>query len=249
MGMTAQIRPQAAPPGSGRLAGAIGRLSAGDEAAGTANPIQAVLREIDETVLPRRITLRSETGAAVDLLVSNRRLYAVTVGGEAGADPSDPQEAAGIFARRLKAALGQVRRVTLHAARPEVDPDVQHIGCTAQALAQAIGVAFRANTAAGLEEFLAWIEAEALAWLRPGKGGAERSGGAADLIGPLRAFAGRTPEGATQVGGRAPLCSLLPLPDGRLVLSVSGAGRGMVAVLAEDRRGALLDIWHSLIAP
>ena len=68
MGMTAQIRPQAAPPGSGRLAGAIGRLSARDEAAGTANPIQAVLREIDETVLPRRITLRSETGAAVDLL-------------------------------------------------------------------------------------------------------------------------------------------------------------------------------------
>lgn len=248
MGMTARIHHSAASPGNGRLAGAIGRLTAREKGVGECTPLQRVLREIDETVLPRRIALRTDHGAQVELLVSNRRLAAVSVKGRAGADvePSDPKEAAQIFARRLHAVLGKAKSITLNAARHEFDPSGQLIGCSAMSLARVLRTSFRSDSkASGLADFLTKIEEEALAWLALRPGAQERSGGDAKLIGALRPFAGRTPEGSgAQVGGRSPTCTLLPLPDGRIILSVSGGGGRMVAILPPDRRAAIIDTWQ-----
>lgn len=248
MGMTARIHHSGASPGSGRLAGAIGRLTAREKGAGECTPLQLVLREIDETVLPRRIALRTDQGAQAELLVSNRRLAAVSVKGRAGADaePSDPKEAAQIFGRRLHAVLGKARSVVLNAARHDFDPSGRLIGCSAMSLARVLRTSFRSdNKASGLADFLTWIEEESLAWLALGPGVPERSGGDIKLVGALRSFAARAPEASgAQVGGRAPACTVLPLPDGRVILSVSGRGGRMVAILPPERRASIIKAWQ-----
>lgn len=142
--------------------------------------LSAVLTEIDETVLPRRIDLRRPDGVGLRLDVAGRRVLALP-GGD-GPLPDAPDAAARMVARALGAHLGAARTVTLVVQRPEGTP-VAATGCGVAHLAHALGLPASADPDPDIGTGLVRaLDALAIAWVRlasPGQIAAQ--GGAPDV--------------------------------------------------------------------
>ncbi len=107
------------------------------------NGLTAVLKCVDATILPRALTVATETGDTLRLLVSNRRLMRVERDGEMTQDgdaPADPAEAAARFAERLEPVLRKAGQVTIGTARYTTDALFWDVGCGAGRLAALMGV-------------------------------------------------------------------------------------------------------------
>lgn len=170
-----------------------------------ANGLAAVLSEIDETILPRHLTLLSDTGKVV-LGAGNRRLMAIVrVEGDALADMA---EVVGVSMTRPDVAdLGRVRdlmtvafstsKSILVTSTPN-DGDTFSFadGTTAAALASAWGVdldgALAGDGAAGqdhVSRFLGAMASTPSAWLQLSAGKPAAEGGDATLVLRLKDFA------------------------------------------------------------
>ena len=167
-------------------------------------PLAAILREVDETVLPRRLTFR-RGAAALTVAAGNRRLVSVDTAEGPGAG-----EAADILGVDLTrpdvAMLGQLREA-LTASLPGDAPILVTIapatdskadfaaGTTAFALASAWGVDIsspeeaEAEPPGALDTFLGTAPSLARAWLRITSGEIAGEGGEDTLLARLRDFA------------------------------------------------------------
>lgn len=147
--------------------------------------LSAILAEIDETILPRRLDLRRPDGARLRIDVAGRRVLALPEGG--GALPDAPDAAARIVARALTDHLGTSRRLGLVVRRLERIPGIA-AGCTAAHLALALDVPAPSSPGEDVATGLARaLDALAMGWIRlarPGQiaaqGGAP--GHARDLV-------------------------------------------------------------------
>lgn len=164
----AKLRERERPSGEAR------RLRGGDAEA----LIGALVTEIDETILPRRLTFRIEGRGEIHLAVANRRLQAVlaplpeTAGtydlaGRALADEEDPGIAE---LHRILAALFQGAGVIeVVAGRQSGGGFASDVGVPARILARVWNVEDRqapeADPRAAIAGFVAGIGDEALAWL------------------------------------------------------------------------------------
>ena len=114
------------------------RLSESDTRALTT----ALLRDIDETILPRHVRVRTNAGQTFSLDIAGRRLLRFVVPGSGGAvgQPDDPIEAAKILAAELKRGLLRATEITLQSHRMDSAQDRSDVGSSATALASALGL-------------------------------------------------------------------------------------------------------------
>ena len=114
------------------------RLSESDTRALTT----ALLRDIDETILPRHVRVATNAGQRFALDIAGRRLLRLVVAGSGGAvgQPGDPIEAAKLLAGELKRALLRSTEVTLQSHRMDCAQDREDVGSSAGALASALGL-------------------------------------------------------------------------------------------------------------
>lgn len=141
--------------------------------AGTDALLAAIVTEIDETILPRRVSFELPSGT-VHLAVANRRLQALLAPAPAGVpaslvghalpDVEDPAVAE--LGEVLKALLADAESIALTAMRP-VESFASDIGVPADQLPRVWSVAERtAVTAADtLQSFLKELDTNMVAWL------------------------------------------------------------------------------------
>lgn len=231
-----------------RLSAAGGNESAADcEAAGgdvaTSNMLK-ILREIDETVLPRYLTVFDGDTAVARLLVSNRRLMEVDVEGEADtAAVADPEAAARVFARRLRHVAGQCQQLDIRVTGRDLITGHSGISCSAAQLAAVAGLsAPGAARQDRMNRFLERVKPLVKAWVQTGThSGEEAEGGDTDLAERLRNLSrdgyGQVRRGRVSPG--RPDCAVLPLSG---IESLVCASDGDARVLALVSGGAAADI-------
>lgn len=102
----------------------------------------ALLRDIDETILPRHVRVTTNTGRTVLLDIAGRRLLRLEIPGSGGAvgQPDDPLEAAQLISAELKRALANATELTLQTQRVDSAQDRSDVGCSAASLADAMGL-------------------------------------------------------------------------------------------------------------
>lgn len=216
--------------------------------AGAPAPMSLIAREINETVLPRRITVLDGSRVVARLLVSNRRLYAVeTDTGADRADLSDPQEAAGFFAQTLRQATRGLARVGFRARPDEFDKADYATSCAARALAMAADVPLGdRHTLTGLAPFRDALGPVAAAWLLvTASGDSEDSGGDAGLVSGLQAVRREMDTAKkSRFGARNVSCTVLPVADGRAIALASAGGHRLLALIPRDATQTVINAWQ-----
>ena len=153
----------------------------------------ALLRDIDETILPRHMRVTTDAGQKFALDIAGRRLLRLVVAGSGGAvgQPDDPIEAAKVIAGDLQRALLRATEVTLQSFRMDSAEDRTDVGCSASALAAALGLDLDALDGEGVsDKVLRTFDRHARATLvLDGHGRLARSDGETDLIHRLQALA------------------------------------------------------------
>ena len=211
-------------------------------------PMSLIAREINETVLPRRIQVLDGARVVARILVSNRRLYAVeTEAGANPADPSDPQEAAGFFALTLQQATRDLACVQFRPQASEFDKADYSTSCAARALAMAAGVPLGdRSTLTGLAPFRDALVPVATAWLlADASGDRDESGGDAGLVSGLQAVR-REMETAkkSRFSTRNVSCTVLPVAHGRAIALASAGGHHLLALIPRDATQAVISAWQ-----
>lgn len=102
----------------------------------------ALLRDVDETILPRHVRVVTNAGQRFSLDIAGRRLLRLVVAGSGGSvgQPDEPVEAAKALATELKRALLRSTEVTLQSFRMDSAEDRMNVGSSAVALASALGL-------------------------------------------------------------------------------------------------------------
>jgi hypothetical protein len=143
--------------------------------------LAAVVTEIDETILPRRLSFAVEGGATVHLAVANRRLQALVspvpvlkgadAGGLADQPLADPDDAdVGKVRDVLLNVFEEAASVAIRSARPTGGGFPSDVGIPANILARVWGADVAGEEApspeAVLSRFLLEMKDDAVAWLR-----------------------------------------------------------------------------------
>lgn len=232
--------------------------------------VAAVVAEIDETILPRRLTFQVEGGVDVHLAVANRRLQALMSpvpelkGVEADkladhplADAEDP----GVSQTKevLLATFAEAVSVTIQSARPAGDGYPSDIGVPANILARAWGLSETVEEALSPDQlvsrFLGELGDDAIAWLRIEGESVTDQGGDASVIEELGDHAAVFLDGYF---GRFE--SLFPNDEGALATMIgpmSETGTAVIFVEAgevtafvsakADRAPELIGAWQKLV--
>lgn len=230
---------------------------------GETDGLAAVLREIEETILPRSLTLTSERGSVV-ISAGNRRLFSVDavtgeglahVSGVVGLSLTRPDVAdLGRLRDTLVAGFGGAKAIFVKSAPVAGDSSKFADGTTAAALASAWGVELSmASTPlpADLGPVAAFIEAIPeipQAWIQMAAGKTTAEGGAPELTKKLKKFAGSahmaglkavaTPEKGRFVAiGRAP-------GDGNCLILVENDADAALMLLPADKLESAKGIWR-----
>ena len=210
-------------------------------------PMSLIAREINETVLPRRIEVLNGSRVIARLLVSNRRLYALeTEDGADPADPADPQEAASIFALTLQKLTHGLDDVRFRPLAEEFDKADYPTSCAARALAMAAGVPLGdRSTLKGLEPFRDALAPLTRAWLLDTASDGEHTGGDGELVSRLQAVRSEMQTARkSRFDTRAASCTILPVAEGRAILIAAAGKQHFFAVIGQDDMQAVISAWQ-----
>ncbi len=179
----AKLRQRERAPGEGRKI----------RGAGADALLAGIVTEIDETILPRRLSFET-AGGTVHLAVANRRLQALLapapngmpdgLAGEALPDVEEPKVAE--LGQALKSLLANTDAVGVSATRL-TDAFGSDIGVPAEQLPRVwtVAAAKAATPAETLETFLSGLDTGNAAWLRIEGEEVVASGGSEDAVGAL----------------------------------------------------------------
>ena len=106
----------------------VRRLSAQD----ARGLLASLLREVDETILPRRIDVETDGRMVAHLHVAARRVLLLNL---PGGQVTEPNQIAAMFTNQLQAALTGATEMTLRITRLAPDPNAATAGCSARRLA------------------------------------------------------------------------------------------------------------------
>lgn len=214
--------------------------------------LSAVIREIDETLLPRQIRVEADTGATALLTVSSRRLVWLET---SAPDPAplpdhDPNAAATWFIDRLETTFRNSRKIAFRISdrRPVVETSA--VSCSAGQLRQAAGLARPIEASEiSFHEVLHSLEAIADASILWRRGAAQaEEKGPDDLIGLLNCCEraqsnGRI--GRTQFKPAVPTCALLSLDDYTTLLIAEYQGERFFAAISTARTDVAMHAWKT----
>ncbi|MEM6589078.1 MAG: hypothetical protein AAF641_11575, partial [Pseudomonadota bacterium] len=103
--------------------------------------LRRILIEIDETMLPRRITFEAGRGGQIDLYASNRRLLAVTAKGfEPETALNSPQKMAQHFAEVLRSFIAENKTIRLLRSQKTAPSKEAGVSVSTELLARALGL-------------------------------------------------------------------------------------------------------------
>lgn len=227
---------------------------------GNINLLRAVLNEIDETVLPRVITLTGDTKAKATLTISNRRLVSIDFNDEATghADqlPSDPASAAKYYISKLLSMFDRCSTMTLQGCGRAPANEIAGLSCSARSLADAADLKdFDSYLNPSLHGFLESIKSLAGAWIESNSlTDAHECFGPRDLIKKLNYLdrasldGGDAFEQARRFGWREPSCSLLPINNSDLLTIVVDRTTKLMALTMVSEKETIGKNWHT-VAP
>lgn len=170
------------------------------------DPLASFLTEIDETLLPRALTFRTDT-SVLTVSAGNRRMISLDAAGGAASAAAEPilgksmtrPDVADLGRLRdaLVAAFAGSSAIFVKSDAPNSTETELAAGTTAVALASAWGVDLSAwpdsgwggEDVAPIEDFLATVPRFSKAWLRIADGGVTEMGGDEGLLARLRDFA------------------------------------------------------------
>lgn len=178
---------------------AAGRIAAHVDARSDAALMRSIATLVDETVLPREVTLSVEDVKIV-LTISRRRL--VQVAGDVHASFDEDGEAPLLTLRgELSGMLKGREGISVHAERAEIPPEMQGAGPSAEALAAAWGVALYAEPG-GVGALAAMLQGKAYAWVAWHDGELREEGGDPAYLKTLKTTVARQELRAQHGGAR-----------------------------------------------
>jgi hypothetical protein len=213
--------------------------------------IEGIFREIDETVLPRQITIECDSEIKAHLMVSNRRLIGLESPGlvdlEQKAPAKDPEAAATWYVDRLQLLFENCSYATCRVTAHIPSSMGSRISCSPYMLARAAGLDLAPkSTELSEDEWFSDLQGLATAWIRSDANSTERDvQGRDELIEMLRKIA----SAQLRSGGRSakfrsnqPNCIILKINAEIGVAILQGDNEILLAVLPSDRIDLAVDL-------
>ena len=145
-----------------------------DADAGHVNLMQALLVQIDETMLPRRLTLFFGQDAVAKLRVCNRRLLSLELTNGPGPEgPARLTSAAQVYAQQLQQLSATYQGTGFRITRQVCETGIETQSCSATQLAECLTL--QPQQGSRLTHVLAGISAMADAWVLQGEDASEDS--------------------------------------------------------------------------
>lgn len=215
---------------------------------------EVLLQEIDETVLPRELTISAGGARVAVLTVAHRRLAGVALHGkpDSASEADDPQMAAALFAGRLQRLQTEMPSGGFTILRRSCKGPAGAGSCTAQMLRDALSAVPEDSR---LDRFRAAVQAHARAWIfGPAAGGAAQTGGAEEVLMQLGAARAALAAGLQRTRRPPafqpkPECIVLPLSPGARVIAATDAGRFLLLACSASEAGDLLGKWQQVYSP
>lgn len=213
-----------------------------------------IIREVEETVLPRRFELVCDEKVQARLIISNRRLIDMTVAGHpvlpAGDGDLPAETSARTYVMALRRLSGDHPHLTLRLAGRS---DAVVSGGTACSALHLAGVAAVTSEDNQLERFLESLAPLATGWIACFGGQRKAASGlSSDLIDTLEriavAFSAHEDARATsrRFDRAGPTCTALPMcEDLQILCARDGADHVLIALLHSEIHSALSD-WRKL---
>ncbi len=210
--------------------------------------LRLILREIDETVLPRYLTVYDSDRPLARLVVSNRRLFALECEGNVATEvPSDPPAAARVFVQGLRnlAATATILRIRTSGRALEIGHS--GVSCSASHLAAAAGLSENGGDADRLDAFVDQVKPFCHGWTRCGAQD-NRTGGDSELADHLIGLS-ETGYGLTKssrVAPARPECAVVPLPEDVSLVVAADGRRRLIAVIPTETASEVLSVWAGI---
>lgn len=254
--------------GSSRLRNVIERFVevtqplAGDwmiDANGVDDLVLTLLREIDETMLPREFSISTDTGMSARMLISNRRLICLDIDSTPDSDdqtlPADPEAAANLYAQQLQDVFRRSREIRVRSTGRENETSTTGISCSAQGLAQSFGLPLnRQSTPNKLGDFIGKVEPLALASVCLLSGQPDQAGQGPDqMVALLKALAQRQastktshPAHLPKIAFAKPRCEVVQINDTQSVVQAFERDEKIVLLIAAEKTGDVTAIWQNI---
>jgi hypothetical protein len=218
-------------------------------ATGRASVIEALLHEIDTTVLPRELTVMCGDKPAAVLVAANRRLAGITLGrtADTGASADEPAVAARIFADRLRQLEAKAGSTGFTLRRRACEVPQGAGSCTVRTLSEALC----GPQLSQLEEFRSEAVKRALTWISSSQDGqAVGADGSEELLERLDAVKCLLPAAAVQgnasrLRGQKPECLLLPLSRDVQIIAAISSNDWLLLALPAAEVSAVLSDWNN----
>jgi len=220
-----------------------------DALAGRADLLHSLLREIDETILPRRLTLYFDHQVVAELTVSHRRLLSLDLTG-ASSPAGNQTSIAQIYAQRLRQLVLSNTGTGFRITRQPCETGIESESCSAKLLMDTLAAQ---QDQSHLRGFLSLVGHDAEAWIfLDSSAGQTDSSGPDALIQRLSGLAGsdaaarqrRNP--TVRVPDQAPSCMVLRMsPEMRVIIAWHQSEVLLVALPAQTLDNAM-QAWRGL---
>lgn len=228
-----------------------------DAAEGRADLMQAVLHEIDATILPRQLTVFFGQQAVADLTISHRRLLSLDLAEALSQDPhhnhTDQTSIAQTYALRLRLLASSPQNTGFRISRRACEITMETENCSAKQLSEILAPQ---QGESHLTSFLALISADANAWVLQNEQADQGASAGPDQLVQQLAALGDTDKSAKQMRGYAlrmpdktPSCMVLSLSSDIQVIVAWDHAETLLIALPSQHLAAATKAWRSIFTP
>lgn len=228
----------------------------------------AIFREIDETVLPREITLSTDANVEVRLLIANRRLLSLEIeeNSEQPDQPDQPEtcdtetvsieNVAQFYTSKLHSVINRSNELHIQSTARELVSSSNRKSCSAHSLAASVGLPLRTTEQSeNMSEFSANVEKLALASVRYRKKLSQTiKHGDDSLTDLLMGIGHRSYSNATRLGPSAsfmaakPFCNVFRLNVSISVIVAHDRDERALFAIPTNKVSFAMTLWQNIFA-
>lgn len=222
-----------------------------DAAEGRADLLQCLLREIDETILPRQLTLYFGQQVAAELTVSHRRLLSLDLTG-VSSSVGNQSSIAQVYAQRLRQLVLSNKDTGFRIARQPCEIGAESESCSARLLMETLATQLGQGR---LRSFMSSVGNDAEAWVFQDDSTTKTdSFGPDDQIQRLTdlansdAVARQKRRPTPRVPDQAPSCMVLTMSPNMRVIVACDRTEILLLTLPTQNLDAAMQAWRSIFA-